>query len=308
MPRNKQRLIAVGLGEILWDMLPGGKQLGGAPFNFARHCDQLGLEGFPVSQIGTDELGDETLALLEAWGVTTGYVSRIPHYKTGVVRIRLDDQGKPTYDIRDNAAWDHMLFDTHLEELAPSVNLASFGTLAQRSESTRHAIYSFLDRMRSDSLRLFDINIRQQYYSTESIERSLLRANILKLSDEELPIMRDAFSLNGSVENQLSELKSRFNLKVVAFTRGAEGSLLIDNSGLDDHAGVPADKIDTIGAGDSFAATLCVGILSGMPLAQINENANKVASYVCSQPGATPELPCDLISDLSTFSDIAPKN
>ena len=299
--------IAVGLGELLWDMLPKGKQIGGAPFNFARHCNQLGLEGFPVSQIGIDELGNETVSLLKDWGITPDFVSRDPQHETGTVNIRLDDQGKPNYEIRDDAAWDFIQHNLLLEQLAPKVDIVCFGTLAQRSDASRFTIYSFLDRMSSDTIKLFDVNLRQHFYSIGSIEASLERASILKLSDEELPVLKNAFSLSGSVEVQLSELKNRFELKLIAYTRGAEGSLLIDGSGTDDHPGTTITTIDTIGAGDSFSATLCAGLLQGLPLAQLNENANQVAAYVCSQRGATPALPESIVKNVSYYTSSVPK-
>ena len=299
--------IAVGLGELLWDMLPEGRQIGGAPFNFARHCNQLGLEGFPVSQIGIDELGNETVSLLKDWGITPDFVSRDPQHETGTVNIRLDNQGKPNYEIRDDAAWDFIQHNLLLEQLAPKVDIVCFGTLAQRSDASRFTIYSFLDRMSSDAIKLFDVNLRQHFYSIGSIEASLERASILKLSDEELPVLKNAFSLSGSVEVQLSELKNRFELKLIAYTRGAEGSLLIDGSGTDDHPGTTITTIDTIGAGDSFSATLCAGLLQGLTLAPLNENANQVAAYVCSQRGATPALPESIVKNVSYSTSSVPK-
>ena len=299
--------IAVGLGELLWDMLPKGKQIGGAPFNFARHCNQLGLEGFPVSPIGIDELGNETVSLLKDWGITPDFVSRYPQHESGTVNIRLDDQGKPNYEIRDVAAWDFIQHNLLLEQLAPKVDIVCFGTLAQRSDVSRSTIYSFLDRMSLDAIKLFDVNLRQHFYSIGSIEASLERASILKLSNEELPVLKNAFSLSGSVEVQLSELKNRFELKLIAYTRGAEGSLLIDGSGTDDHPGTTITTIDTIGAGDSFSATLCAGLLQGLPLAPLNENANQVAAYVCSQRGATPALPESIVNNVSYSTSSVPK-
>ena len=161
--------------------------------------------------------------------------------------------------------------------------------------------------MSSDAIKLFDVNLRQHFYSIGSIEASLERASILKLSDEELPVLKNAFSLSGSVEVQLSELKNRFELKLIAYTRGAEGSLLIDGSGTDDHPGTTITTIDTIGAGDSFSATLCAGLLQGLTLAPLNENANQVAAYVCSQRGATPALPESIVKNVSYSISSVPK-
>ncbi len=296
---TKERPIAVGLGELLWDMLPKGKQLGGAPFNFARHCGQLGLEAFPVSRVGNDELGRETLSLLEDWGVDTSHVSRDPIHDTGTVQVSLNHEGKPSYEIREGVAWDYLSMSEDFEVLASRVNAVAFGSLAQRNACSRSAIQGFLDCMRPDALKLFDVNLRQIYYTTEILENSLKRANILKLSDEELPVLGKLFSLSGSVQDQLAGLMKLFNLKLVAYTRGPEGSLLMDDSGVDDHPGIPIPGKDTIGAGDSFSATLCVGLLSGLSLSQLNDNTNKVATYVCSQSGATPNFPSELMDSIS---------
>ena len=296
---TSRRPIAVGLGELLWDELPEGKQLGGAPFNFARHCAQLGLDAFPISRVGEDALGDETIALLDTWGIRAEFVSRDPERETGTVRVSLDSDGKPTYDIRSEVAWDHLQANEKLEALVPEIDIVCFGSLAQRNAVSQKAIYGILDRMRPDSLKLFDVNLRQRFYTIESIEASLGRANALKLSDEELPVLRDAFALSGSIADQLIELKGRFDLRLIAYTRGPEGSMLIDDSGIDERRGNPVKRGDTIGAGDSYAATLCVGLMTRLPLSRLNENANRVAAYVCSRKGATPELPAELVASVS---------
>lgn len=296
---TKERPIAVGLGELLWDMLPGGKQLGGAPFNFARHCAQLGLEAFPVSRVGEDALGQETLSLLDEWGVNTAYVSTDPIHATGTVDVVLDQAGKPTYEIHEGVAWDNLALSKELEKLAPRVDAVCFGSLSQRNVCSRETVLGFLDRMRPDALKVFDVNIRQNYYNRGTIEESLGRANVLKLSDEELPVLSEYFSLNGSIPDQLDGLLKLFDLKLIAYTRGPDGSLLVNDSGSDDHPGIPIPGKDTIGAGDSFSATICVGLLKGMTLSQINENANQVATYVCSQSGATPDLPDSLVQSIS---------
>jgi len=304
---NEQRPIAVGMGELLWDLLPGGKQLGGAPFNFARHCGQFGMESFPVSRVGADRLGNEVISSLRSWNITSNYVSLDSLHSTGAVEVALDDHGKPTYTIREGVAWDFLSHSANLKELALQVDLICFGTLAQRSEVSRSAIYSFLDLMRPDALKLFDVNLRQNYFSIENLNESLRRANVLKLSDEELPALKNGFSLSGPISKQLSDLRTRFDLKLVAYTRGAEGSVLVDDSGLHEHPGYPIEVVDTIGAGDSFSATLCIGLMQGLPLCRLNENANKVAAYVCSQPGATPGLPHDLVAKISTSSKNEPQ-
>ncbi|MEX0324244.1 MAG: carbohydrate kinase [Puniceicoccaceae bacterium] len=295
----KERKIAVGIGELLWDMLPAGKQLGGAPFNFARHCAQLGLEAYPVSRVGRDELGDELVVLMESWNVDTSHVARDSLHPTGTVDVILDDNGKPTYEIHKGVAWDYITMSDALHSLAPKVDAVCFGSLAQRRACSRHTILTFLDEMRPDAIKLFDVNIRQQYYTFLTIRESLRRATVLKLSDEELPVLAEMFSLKGLIQDQLNALREMFDLKLVAYTRGPAGSLLLDDSSADDHPGIAIPGKDTIGAGDSFSATICVGLLSGLHIDQINENANQVATFVCSQSGATPDLPAELVESVT---------
>lgn len=298
----ERRPIAIGLGELLWDVLPEGRQLGGAPFNFARHCSQLGLNGFPVSRVGADSLGEETFQLLEHWGVETGFVSKDPIYPTGTVQVTFDSAGSPDYEIGANAAWDYLELGDALLELAPQVKIVCFGTLAQRNLQSRKSIHAFLDLVPDSALKLFDVNLRQDYYSLPVLEASLERANMLKLSDEELPTMASMLSLGGTTRDQLVALRERFGLNRVVYTRGSNGSLLVDAQSIDDHGGYPVDLVDSVGAGDAFTATVCMGLLAGWPLPMLNECANRVASFVCSQSGATPELPTSLIEGVSSRS------
>jgi fructokinase len=282
--------VVVGLGEILWDVFPEGKQLGGAPLNFSHHCAQLGAEAYPVSAVGPDADGAEIRQILAAKNLPDLHVQTDPAHPTGRVNVTLKD-GKPTYEILRDVAWDYIRFDENLRNLAARADAACFGSLAQRNSASREAIHAFLDAMRPDSLRIFDINLRQDFYSREIIESSLRRANILKLSDEELPVLAAMFDLPGDASAQLHRLRELFDLRLVAYTRGGSGSLLLTATESSDHLGLPTEVLDTVGAGDSFTATLCTGLLQNLPLAEINIRANRVAAFVCSQSGATPTLP-----------------
>ena len=290
------RFRIVGIGELLWDVFPDGRRLGGAPVNFACHCNQLGAEAWPVICLGGDELGAEAREVLTTLKVDHSRVAEDAAHPTGTVQVTLDDEGKPSYEICEDVAWDVIPMSTDLVELAGETDAACFGSLAQRGEVSRSTIHAFLDAMRPDAVRIFDVNLRQTFYSKGVIERSLDHANVLKLSDEELPILADLFDLAGSVRNQLGRLVSQFDLQAIACTRGAEGSLLMTPDNTDAHPGHPADVVDSVGAGDSFTAAMCIGLLHDHPLAQINDHANRVAAFVCSQKGATPLIPDELRS------------
>ncbi len=282
--------VVIGLGEILWDVFPEGKKLGGAPLNFSHHCAQLGAEAYPVSTVGADAEGAEIRQILASNNLPDLHVQTDPAHPTGRVNVTLKD-GKPTYEILRHVAWDNIQFTPILAGLAARADAACFGSLAQRNSVSREAIHAFLDAMRSDALRIFDINLRQDFYSREIVESSLSRANILKLSDEELPVLAAMFDLPGDALAQLHRLRELFDLRLLAYTRGGSGSLLLSANETSDHPGLRCEVVDTVGAGDSFTATLCTGLLKKLPLAEINSRANQVAAFICSQAGATPTLP-----------------
>lgn len=283
----------VGIGEILWDVFPGHKRIGGAPANFAYHTHQLGAESWPVSCIGVDPLGEELRQHLRGAGVDDRYVKESVTYLTGTVDVVLRS-GKPSYDIHENVAWDHIPFTEDLQVLAGQLDAICFGSLSQRSEESRQSIHSFLAAMPAHVLKIFDVNLRQPFYSKWQIRRSLELASVLKLSDEELPVLLDMFELEGGPADQLRQLLEMFDLQLVAYTRGALGSLLVGVDGMHDFPGRESQVVDTVGAGDSFTAALCMGLLRGWPLKEVNLFANEVAAYVCSQEGATPKLPAEL--------------
>jgi fructokinase len=286
--------VVVGIGEMLWDVFPEGKKLGGAPLNFSHHCGQLGASAHPVSAVGADADGAEIRQILASKNLPDAQVQTDTAHPTGRVNVTLQN-GKPTYEILAEVAWDYIRFDQNLRDLASRADAVCFGSLAQRSPVSRATIQAFLEAMRPEALRIFDVNLRQNFYSKEILETSLRHANIFKLSDEELPTLARFFDLTGQVLNQLQALRGMFDLRLVAYTRGGEGSLLVTANETSDHPGIPTEVVDTVGAGDSFTATLCMGLLQNLPLAEINRRACQVASFVCSQSGATPQLPSNLI-------------
>jgi len=240
-------------------------------------------------------MGAEIRNQLSSMNVDLSFLAEDPNHPTGSVNVTLDESGRPSYEICEEAAWDFLPMSGELSTLARKVDAVCFGSLAQRTQTTRATIYTFLKKMRPDTLKIFDINLRQAFYSRGIIETSMTLSNILKLSDEELPVLANMFSLSGGVRNQLFSLQERFDFTFVAYTRGAQGSLLLGPVEVNDHPGFPVEVVDSVGAGDAFTAVLCMGLLRGKSLAEINEQANRIASFVCSKKGATPLFPSELI-------------
>jgi len=286
----------VGLGEILWDLLPEGKQLGGAPANFAYHAQALGGKGVVVSCIGDDELGREITGILTNLGLEQRYIAFDKDHPTGTVTVELDDKGVPNFTIHTNVAWDFIPSSPDLLELASRADAVCFGSLCQRNEVSRKTVREFLQATAPDCLRVFDINIRQHYYSKDIVQSMLEISNILKLNDDELPIVAKLLGMEGSETDILSKLVEQYDLKLVVLTKGDKGSRLYSRDGDSEHPGITPERIaDTVGAGDAFTAAVAFGVLLGKELDEINEHANKVASFVCSQSGATPVLPESLV-------------
>ncbi len=288
------RPVIVGLGEILWDLFPSGPRFGGAPANFACHAAALGAEAHMVSAVGNDPLGEKALAALTARGVGTSAVQR-NEYATGTVNVQLDSAGQPSYTFAEDTAWDHLAANDSARKLLARAAAVCFGTLARRSEESRAAIEQLLGDAPPELLRVYDVNLRAPYYDDAVILALLPQANVLKLNREELEILARLTGLRGSEREIAAALNERYNLKLTAVTRGAEGSLLVDAEG-QSHETVsrPSQIIDTVGAGDSFTAALVVGLLRDLPLATVHEFAARLAAYVCTQPGATPEIPGEL--------------
>jgi len=283
--------IIAGIGEVLWDVLPGGKKLGGAPANFIYHINALGGQGVLVSRVGDDGLGREACALLVEQGIDTGHIAIDPVHPTGTVLAKLDAQGKADYIFPPDVAWDFLGLRPKDEALAPNLQAVCFGSLAQRSHISQAAIQQFLDLVPPTALKIFDINLRGTFYNREVIGRSLALADVLKISDEELPVVADMFGITGDDRTVLTALATQYNLDLCALTRGAEGSLLISREDQHDHPGLATQIKDTIGAGDAFTAALTLGLLVGWSLEMINDRANAVAAAVCGHAGAMPPLP-----------------
>lgn len=289
--------VVIGLGEVLWDLLPGGKQFGGAPANFAYHAQALGAEAYVVSCVGDDELGNEILARLDGLGLSRDYIAIDREHPTGTVSVELDAHGKPTYIIHEPVAWDFIPPLPQFLGLAGSADAVCFGSLAQRSDVSRTTIREFLAATRAECLRIFDINLRQQYYNVDTIAAGLEAADVLKLNDDELPVVARLLSISAAAEEEvLATLCRRYALRLIALTKGPHGSVLFAPDGRAVHPGLPTQVADTVGAGDAFTAVIALGLLQGLDLDTINAQANRVACYVCSRPGATPEMPADWIS------------
>jgi fructokinase len=280
-----------GIGEILWDIFPARQRLGGAPTNFVYHCYQLGADVYPVSALGDDDLGLLARRSLSDRGINVSYVQETAAWPTSQVLVSLSEHGKPDCEIIENVAWDYIELTPELVKLAATMDAVCFGVISQRCETTRQTVQGFLDAMPKTALKIFDINLCQAYFSLELIDQSLKRATILKLSDEELPKLAEYYSLLGTDLEQIETLRAQFDLDLVAYTRGAKGSVLCAAKQIDIHPGFKVRTVDSVGAGDSFVAALCIGLLNAWSLPVVNAFANEVAAYVCSQSGATPELP-----------------
>jgi len=280
----------VGIGELLWDMFPEGKKLGGAPANFAYHCKAFGLESFPVSCLGDDDLGRKILPVLESHDVDVSFVATDAEHPTGTVSVELDEDGKPEYIIHENVAWDHIPLTDELITLAGKTDAVCFGSLAQRSETSRQTIQKFLQATKPDCIKIYDINLRQHYYSGELIEKMLELSTVLKLNDEELPVVAEVMGISGDEKSLIEQIASRYSLDLVALTKGGNGSCLYHDGSFSEHDGYKAEIVDTVGAGDSFTAVLAAGLLLNYDLDKMNDLANKTAAYVCSQSGAMPKM------------------
>jgi fructokinase len=287
--------IIVGIGEILWDMLPEGKVLGGAPANFAYHASQLGFNGCAISAIGKDANGDGIIDILSEKQLN--YILEIVDYPTGTVEVELDDQGIPQYKIRENVAWDNIPWTSQIEKLVLSTKAVCFGSLAQRSNLSRNTINHFLDVVPTDSIKVFDINLRQHFYSKKIVEDSLKKCNIFKLNDEEVVVLAKLFDWKNMSELGICErLIEEYNLKVLILTKGVKGSYVLTSQEKLFRETPKVKVVDTVGAGDSFTASFISAFLRGKSLQDAHGLAVEVSAYVCTQPGAMPKLPNSLLN------------
>jgi fructokinase len=292
------RRTIVGLGEALWDVLPGGRVLGGAPLNVVCHVQALFQDAQAVvaSRVGTDALGDDVVRELALRGMATDFVQRDAAHATSTVNVELEEC-QPTYSFAPDIAWDHLQFTPEWAELAARCHAVCFGTLAQRSTLSRQAIWQFLDAA-PQAIRLFDVNLRQGFYDRESIVEGLRRATLVKLNEAELPIVAEMLHLAPApAPDQLRQMIDQLGMEAAVFTRGERGTLFVLAGAIIDPpvANYPAAAgADAVGAGDACSAGVLVGWLRGLPIERIAELANHLGAYVASQPGATPALPSEI--------------
>lgn len=284
------------MGEALWDILPEGKKIGGAPANFAYHISQFGLPSCVVSAVGCDDLGKEILENFASKGLKS-LIEEVG-FPTGTVNVELDAAGIPQYDITENVAWDNIPYTERLEQLAQQTKAVCFGSLAQRNEVTRRTINRFLDAMpkSTDSLIVFDINLRQNFYTEEILCNAMSRCNLLKINDEELEIVSRMFGYSAlDVESQCRALLEKYGLKMLILTCGVNGSYVFT---ADSVSFLPTPKVevaDTVGAGDSFTAAFIASILLGKSVAEAHKKAVETSAFVCTNKGAMPILPQEII-------------
>lgn len=287
--------IVVGMGEALWDMLPEGKKIGGAPANFAYHVSQFGLSSCVVSAIGDDSLGKEIIENFASKGLNH-HIAQVP-YPTGTVQVDIDQAGIPQYEIKENVAWDNIPYTAHLEALAENTKAVCFGSLAQRSVVSRSTINRFLDAMpqTDDTLIVFDINLRQGFYNKEILCNSMKRCNILKINDEELILVSRMFGYPGiDLQDKCWILLGKYNLKMLILTCGINGSYVFTPGHVSFQPTPQVEVADTVGAGDSFTAAFIASLLKGKSVTEAHHLAVQASAYVCTQNGAMPLLPAQL--------------
>lgn len=291
----KKNNVIVGLGEILWDVFPEGKILGGAPANFAYHASQFGFEGYAVSAIGDDELGREISESLKNKHLK--HQLEVVPFPTGTVQVTVDAKGVPQYEICENVAWDNIPFSPAIEELAHRTCTVCFGSLAQRNERSRQTINRFLDALPADAMKIFDINLRQHFYTLEIIEESLKRSNVLKINDDEVVVMSKLLHWEAKSEMDICTLLLKnYDLDMVVLTKGTEGSYVITSNQTSFKTTPLVEVADTVGAGDSFTGAFVAALLLGKNICDAHQLAVDVSAHVCTQHGAMPVLPGSLLA------------
>jgi fructokinase len=289
---TQEKPMVVAIGEILWDVFPEERKIGGAPANFVYYASRLGGKAALISRIGMDFLGIEALAICHTTGLTTDFIQKDEIHPTGKVRVELDKKGVPVFEIEKDAAWDFLAEEEALFSLVGKSEVVYFGTLAQRQPESRKTIRGLLGS--ADCLKVLDLNLRFPHFDKEVVETSLEIADILKLNSDELKIVSRQFSLQGTESEILNALLQKYSLRLVALTLGSEGGRILSREQESYHPGYMVSVVDTVGAGDAFAAALIQGILADMDLDKVNGFANKVASFVCTKKGAWVDI-SDLI-------------
>ena len=287
MAKIKDGPKVVGIGELLWDMLPEGKRAGGAPINFVYHAARLGARGCAVSAVGGDTLGGEILAELAKNGIEH-CIARLD-YPTGTVLVKLDDKGVPSYDITENVAWDHIPLTQEALASVAEAEAICYGTLASRSEESAKSVMELLSRCPKEALRFYDINLRGNYYNAELVKRLIGKANVFKINDEELLILKRLLALKGDGAQICRALLKEYNLRYLILTAGAKYSEVYWHGGVSRVDTPQVKVVDTVGAGDSFSGAFVYGILSGMNVEQAHKLAVEVSAYVCTRSGAWPK-------------------
>lgn len=287
----------VGIGEFIWDIFPEGKEPGGAVANVIQHAHTMGERSILVSRVGNDPLGREFFSLWKERGLDASFITVDGSRPTGTVIITRHANGDASYKPIPNIASDHIPFTKELTDLAHTADAVCFGSFGQWEDPSRHTIQGFIKATRLECIKLYDINIRPSRSSPDIMLESLRLATVLKLNDDELAFLSNVLKVNGTPTTQLQTIMKKFDLDLIALTRGTKGAILTSKNGeWDDHPGIPVTVVDTVGAGDAFTAALIVGLVRKLPLHIINALANRVGSYICTQVGATPLLPPGILS------------
>ena len=295
---NSQQNYIVGIGEALWDMLPEGRKIGGAPANFTYHVSQFGLDAVAVSAVGDDELGAEIRQTFDEKGLDT-LLATVPQ-PTGTVKVTLDAKGIPHYEICEGVAWDNIPFSPELEALARNAIAVCYGTLAQRNSVSRKTIESFIAAMPADGIKVCDINLRGTFYDKEILESSMRACDILKINDEEIDEVSRLLGAEFPTQRMAAlNLMSRYEVDILILTCGTNGSYIYSMDGTESFLPTPKVKVaDTVGAGDSFTGAFIAALLCGKDIKKAHALAVEVSAYVCTQNGAMPELPDEIIDKL----------
>lgn len=295
----KKPTLMVGLGEVLWDFLPSGRVLGGAPANFAYMASVLGNEGIVASRVGIDALGREAYQEMKRLGLNTSFVQQDDLHPTGSAEVSIDGRGQPNFTIKQGVAWDFLQWTADWEALSARADVVCFGSLAQRSPTSAVTIECFLRNTRKTALRICDINLRQSYYNRDVLWKSLQQADIAKLNEQELPKVSSLLNLGTGTEEMLAKrLLKECNLRLACITRSDRGSLIVSQETVVEHQGFRVKVVDAVGAGDAFTACLAHHYLRGKSLREISESANRFASWVATQPGATPTVSAQQLQNI----------